>query len=93
MRTKNSRAITASERAHLERVKGCACVLCDTQPPSIAHHINQGDHFTTVALCEPCHVGRFGVHGDQSMLRSRFKLSGVWGELAALQETLRRCYG
>lgn len=90
MRTKNARAITAAESAHLDLVKRCACVLCDAPPPSIAHHVVQGDHFTTVSLCEHCHVGRGGIHGDQTMLRIRFRIVGTAGELRAINETLRR---
>lgn len=90
MRTKNAAAINTDERAHLAAVKSVACVLCDAPPPSIAHHVDQGEHFTTIAVCEPCHVGRMGIHGDQTMLRIRFKLVGVHGELRAINETLRR---
>lgn len=90
MRTKNAKAITRMEAAHLARVKSCACVLCDAPAPSEAHHIRQGEHFTTVALCQGCHRMPEGVHGDQSMLRVRFRVGGRDGELAALNETLRR---
>lgn len=90
MRTKNARAITAAERAHLERVKGAACVLCDAPAPSEAHHVLQGDHFTCIAVCPTCHRGPMGIHGDQTMLRLRFKVVGHAGELRALNETLRR---
>lgn len=90
MRTRNAARITALESAHLAKVKRCACVLCDAPPPSIAHHVEQGDHFTTLAVCAPCHVGPQGIHGDQTMLRLRFKATGQRGELLALNETLKR---
>lgn len=90
MRTKNAARITPAERAHLAAVKSVACVTCDAPPPSIAHHVVQGDHFTACALCEPCHVGKCGVHGDQSMLRLRFRIGGTPGELRAINETLKR---
>lgn len=90
MRTKNSRAYTKIEAAHLEAVKSVACVCCDAPAPSEAHHVVQGDHFTACALCQPCHTGKGGVHGDQTMLRLRYRVAGVWGELAAINETLRR---
>lgn len=90
MRSKNSRAHDRDESAHIAAVKACACVTCDAGPPSIAHHVNQGDHFTTIALCEPCHVGPHGIHGDQTMLRLRFRIAGTQGELRAINETLRR---
>jgi hypothetical protein len=90
MRTKNAARITPSEADHLRRVKLCSCVTCDAPPPSAAHHVVQGDHFTTVAVCEACHVGPQGIHGDQTMLRLRFKAGGLRGEFLALNETLRR---
>lgn len=90
MRTKNAARITAAESDHLRRVKAIACVLCDSPPPSIAHHVEQGHHFTTLGVCEPCHVGPHGIHGDQTMLRLRFKAAGLRGEMLALNETLRR---
>ena len=90
MRSKNSRAFTAAESAHLAAVKSVACATCDAPAPSIAHHVVQGDHFTTVALCQPCHVGKGGVHGDQTMLRLRYRIGGLHGEQRAINETLRR---
>ncbi len=92
MRSKNSKPHTAAESAHMAAVKSVACVTCDEPPPSIAHHVVQGDHFTTCALCEPCHVGKHGIHGDQSMLRLRFRIGGTAGELRAINETLRRVH-
>lgn len=86
MRTKNSRAFTAAESAHIERVKGLPCSVCDAPAPSDAHHIVQGDHFTTVALCKDCHQGsENGWHGRKTMWRV-MKLD----ELGALNITLRR---
>ena len=85
MRSKNSRAFTAGERAHVEAVKAVACVVCDAPPPSAAHHVNQGDHYTTVALCWECHQGKQGWHGDKTLWRIR-----KWNEMDALNETLRR---
>lgn len=90
MRTKNAARITPAESDHLALVKSVPCVTCNMSGPGIAHHIVQGDHFTTLALCEPCHVGKNGIHGDQSMLRLRFKAAGARGELLALNETLGR---
>jgi hypothetical protein len=85
MRSKNSKAFTRSESDHIAAVKSVACVVCDAPPPSSAHHVNQGDHFTTVALCWECHQGKQGIHGDKTMWRIR-KLD-EWG---ALNETIRR---
>lgn len=68
MKSKNHRAITAFERAHLERVKSLPCSVCDAPPPSDAHHTEQQNHFTTIALCRDCHQGSFnGRHGQKRM--------------------------
>ena len=93
MWSKNSKRHTAAESAHMEAVKSVACVVCDAPPPSIAHHVVQGCHFATVAVCEACHVGKGGIHGDQSMWRLRYRIGGTAAELLALNETLRRVYG
>lgn len=90
MRTKNAARITPAEAAHMAKVKRSGCVTCDAGPFVNAHHIVQGDHFTVLGLCDPCHVGPQGIHGDQTMLRLRFKAGGERGELLALNETLRR---
>jgi hypothetical protein len=85
VRSKNSKPFTKAEAAHLDAVKSVACVICDHPPPSEAHHIVQGDHFTTVALCTECHTGRGGWHREKTMWRIR-----KWQEIDALNETLRR---
>lgn len=90
MRTKNALRITRAESLHIARVKASGCVLCDAGPFVEAHHIVQGDHFTTIGVCPECHRGPQGIHGDQTMLRLRFKATGPRGELLALNETLRR---
>lgn len=90
MRTKNASPITAAESAHMRRVKSVACVLCDAPPPSAAHHQIQGLHFTTIALCLPCHQGPMGVHGDKTMLRLKYGTADDRAEQRALNETLRR---
>ncbi len=93
MRTKNAVRITNAEGAHLALVKESGCVLCDAGPYVEAHHVEQGDHFTCIGLCPECHRGPKGIHGDQTMLRLRFKATGLRGEMLALNETLRRVYG
>lgn len=85
MRTKNSKAITAAERDHLELVKRCPCSVCGRPAPSAAHHIQQGDHWITVALCDDCHQGSFnGWHGEKRMW-----LVMKMNELDALNVTIR----
>lgn len=87
MRSKNSKAFTKDEAEHLAAVKSCACVICDEPPPSSAHHVVQGHHFTTIATCWSCHQGPNGFHGDKTLWRIR-----KMDEWAALNETLRRVY-
>lgn len=90
MRTKNSKAITSVEKAHLRAVKSLPCSVCDAPAPSDAHHINQGQHYTTVALCKDCHQGSVnGWHGQKVMWRIH-----KMDELAALNVTgLPSCLG
>jgi hypothetical protein len=85
MRSKNSARITAAESEHMARVKSSPCAVCDAPPPSSAHHINQGQHFTVVALCWHCHQGPQGWHGDKTLWRIR-----KMDELDALNITLGR---
>jgi hypothetical protein len=86
MMSRNKPAPTVAERAHIERVKSTACVICDAPPPSECHEIEQGQWFTSVALCEDCHRGkRNGLHGERAMWRVTKHT-----ELSALNETLRR---
>lgn len=85
MRSKNAKAFTAAERAHIELVKACPCSVCGKPRPSAAHHIKQGDHWTTVALCDDCHQGSFnGWHGEKRMW-----LVMKMTELDALSVTIR----
>jgi hypothetical protein len=85
MRSKNSRAFRNDERDHLGRVKELPCSVCDADPPSAAHHIKQGQHYTCVALCYECHQGKQGIHGDRTLWRIR-----KMDELDALAVTLER---
>lgn len=86
MRSKNSKSLTAAEREHIGRVKQLDCSVCDAPGPSDAHHINQGQSWTVVALCKDCHQGGFaGWHGQKRAWIVR-KLD----EIAALNITLKR---
>lgn len=86
MHSKNKPAMTAAERAHMERVKGLPCSVCDAPGPSEAHHQRQGDHWTCISLCPSCHRdSQLGWHGAKTMWRIH-KLD----ELAALSITIRR---
>jgi hypothetical protein len=89
VRTKNAKAISARESKHIQSVKELDCSVCDQPGPSDAHHINQGQHYTVVALCKDCHQGSFnGIHG-QARLWSVKKLD----ELGALAITIQRLLG
>lgn len=45
----------------------------------------RASNWLTVPLCEGCHTGTYGVHGDKSRMRAR-KLS----ELDMLADTIER---
>jgi hypothetical protein len=82
----NSKNLTAADRAHIANIKALPCSVCDAAGPSDAHHINQGQHFTVVALCKDCHQGaRMGFHGQ----KYAWKIAKM-DELDALNVTLRR---
>lgn len=86
LKSKNSKPLTARERDHLERVRACPCSVCNAEPPSAAHHIKQGQHFTTVALCADCHqCPTMGWHGN----RAAWRIAKM-DELDALAVTLAR---
>lgn len=86
MRSKNAKAITREEHEHLAAVKELPCSVCDAPGPSDAHHIKQGEHFTTVALCKDCHQGSIlGLHGQRRAWHIR-----KMDELDALGVTVRR---
>ena len=86
MRSKNSKSLTVSERAHILRVKFLPCSVCDAPGPSDAHHIKQGQHFSVVALCKECHQGSvLGLHGQRRAWAVR-----KMDELDALAVTIQR---
>lgn len=85
MRSKNSAALTTSEKKHMERLRQLPCSVCDAPGPSYGHHIKQWLHFTAVAVCYDCHQGRDGWHGTKALWRI-MKLD----EIAALNITLKR---
>lgn len=86
MMTKNAKALTQAERDHIARVKELACSVCNEPGPCDAHHINQGQHFTVVALCKDCHQGSFaGWHGQKRAWAVR-----KMDELDALAVTVQR---
>lgn len=86
MRSPNKRAMTQAEREHVGRVKELPCSVCDEPGPSHAHHIDQAQSYTVIALCTSCHTGPLmGWHGLKRAWAVR-KLD----ELGALNVTLGR---
>jgi hypothetical protein len=79
---------TRLERAHVERVKRLPCSVCDAPGPSAAHHIEQGRHYTVVALCADCHQGSSnGWHGRRVIWKIK-----KMNELDALNVTIGRLH-
>lgn len=78
--------LTAKQRAHLARVKGLPCSVCDAPGPSEAHHVKQHRQYTCISLCESCHRGGLmGWHGQKRAWAIR-----KMDELDALNITLER---
>jgi hypothetical protein len=89
VKSKNSKAISHAESRHMQRVKELPCSVCDSPGPSDAHHINQGQHWTVVALCKDCHQHSFhGWHGQRWAWQLR-----KMDELDALAITIKRIIG
>jgi hypothetical protein len=81
-----NQSYTKAERAHLERVKSLPCSVCDLPGPSEAHHIEQDQPYTCVALCAECHRGsRPGWHGGKAAWRLK-----KYDEMGALNITIKR---
>lgn len=86
MRSKNSKPIADDESDHMAAVKSLQCSVCNAAGPCEAHHIVQGLHFLTVALCDDCHTGSItGIHGRKANWLVRHMT-----ELDALNVTLKR---
>lgn len=77
--------LTTRERAHLAAVKSLSCGLCGKAGPSHAHHIVQGQQYTTIPLCHDCHQGPQGIHGYKTLWRIYRR-----DEMDVLNETIRR---
>lgn len=70
-------------------VKALPCSVCEAPGPSDAHHVKQGSHYLTIALCKSCHQGALlGWHGQKRAWTVR-----KMDELDALGVTIRRMLG
>ena len=88
MQSKNKKAPTASERAHIARVKVLPCSVCDAPGPSECHEPEQGLWFASCSLCADCHRGSFnGLHGQRRAWTLR-KLT----EIDAVAKTVERLF-
>ena len=62
--------LNTQERKWVGIVKEQPCSVCGQAAPSNAHHIEQGEHYTVVALCKSCHQGsKMGWHGEKAAWR------------------------
>lgn len=85
-----------AEKRHMGRVAQLPCCLCGQRPVQV-HHLREGGaagagqrarDFLTIPLCQPCHTGPMGVHGDKTMLHANKET-----EHSLLAGTLERLYG
>jgi hypothetical protein len=68
MNSKNKKPPTVAEKAHIERIKSMACVICNAPPPSDCHEPEQGLWFASIPLCRDCHMGSHnGIHGRKAI--------------------------
>lgn len=80
-----------AERDYMGRVASLPCACCGQFGVQV-HHIRDGQgmaqrasNFLVVPLCEPCHTGTYGVHGDKSRMRARKQTELDW-----LADTIER---
>lgn len=88
MQSKNKKTTTKAEAAHVERIAGLPCSVCDAPGPSAVHEIKQGQWTTAVALCWGCHQSDHnGWHGNRHIWKVK-----RMDELDALAVTIRRLF-
>jgi len=65
----------------MARVAELGCICCHLRglgfAPAQVHHLRDGagggrrsSDFATMPLCEPCHTGKHGIHGDRKLLKN-----------------------
>lgn len=86
MQSKNKRAQTAAEAAHVARLAELPCSVCSSLGKQEIHELKQGQWFTAIPLCHDCHRGaENGWHGRRGMWKL-YKMD----EVDALNVALRR---
>lgn len=82
---------TIAMQKHMNRVAELPCCTCGAEGVQL-HHIREGQgmaqrasNWLVVPLCQPCHTGSRGVHGDKTMMKLK-KLT----EMDMLAMTLER---
>lgn len=70
------RQATAAEKKYMGRVSALSCACCGVPGHSQVHHVREGQgiaqraaNWLTIPLCQACHQGPKGTHGDKSLLR------------------------
>jgi hypothetical protein len=70
------KATPKKEHDYMGMIKSLPCACCGASPPSSAHHIREGQgtsqkagNYLVVSLCDECHQGSAGIHGDRSLMR------------------------
>ena len=83
--------MTKAERDYMSRVASLPCACCGQQGVQV-HHLREGQgmaqrasNYLVAPLCEGCHTGPYGIHGDKSRMRAR-KLT----EMDLLANTIER---
>ena len=90
--------MSRAKKTHFDRIVSQGCALCLRigwgPTPAMIHHIRTGQgvsqrasHFLAIPLCQSCHQGPEGVHGDKSLLR----VANVT-ELDLLADVIERLY-
>ena len=77
--------LTSKEKRHLFKVKSLPCGVCGKAAPSHAHHIKQHSQYLCIPLCEDCHIGYNGIHGEARLWKVLKK-----DELSVLNETIEK---
>lgn len=69
--------MTKAEQRYLSKVAALPCALCGCEGVHI-HHAREGQgmaqraqNWLAIPLCQDCHTGPHGFHGDRQLLKAR----------------------